>query len=110
MSEPQMAGRRRRSLRPYLILAGFAAVLARVMLTAAVEPEEARRPPPGRAYAASFTAPRHPVGPARRALSGLRYPFAYRAVGQQVAVGAAPLDPAALELFVVERGVQAALA
>src|SRR5216683_7781221 len=39
------------------------------------------------------------------ASSGLRHPFAHRAVGQQLAVGTAPLDPAALELLVVERGV-----
>src|SRR6266702_5138280 len=43
-------------------------------------------------------------------LSGLRFPFPYGAVGHDVAAVAAPLDPAALELLGVERGVQPALA
>jgi hypothetical protein len=43
-------------------------------------------------------------------LRGLRLPVPDGAVGQDVAVGAPPLDPAAFELVLVQRRVHAALA
>ena len=43
-------------------------------------------------------------------LCGLRLPVPDGAVGEDVAVGAAPLDPAAFELVFVQRCVHAALA